>query len=458
MGTTPSSGAETVDVVVVGAGAAGLMAAIEAADLGASVVVLQKLPEPGGKSALAIGSISAAGTALQRERGIADSTAQHRADLDRRIANGTITPLSMDKLYTVVDHGAAAVERLVELGITFSGPHPEFRDEIRRMHVVQPTTRAMVATLAQAARARGVRIRSDSPVDAFALDEDGRVVGVQGPQGRIDARAAVVIASGDFSAPSRLGLAAPTGAENAFRSWASGDGHFLAQSAGAALVNTEAPLRPQLRTVDWPHIEPHAGLFRAGAILVDRAGSRVVDELDQPALALAAADPQDVFVIMDSTVLERIATASDDSPVARDGWLGEGKLYISTFPGVGYSYAEDVVAAGYGFVCRSLSELGSKLGISALDADDTLCNAPYFGFGPLRAWAILGRSGVRINAELQPLAADGTPVPGLLVAGAAAGSTGFAYGHGYELAWAVVSGRLAGQLAGRQAARQAVDA
>lgn len=466
-----ASPVETVDVVVVGAGAAGLMAAIEAAELGARVLLLQKLPEAGGKSALAIGSISASGTALQSERGIDDSIERHLADLDRRIAAGTIAPLSLEKLHLVVRHGAEAVARLVELGVRFSGPHPEFPAEVRRMHVVQPDTRTMVALLAQQARVRGVRLRGDWQVDALVTDGTGRIVGVQGPRGEVHATRAVVLATGDFSSPTRLGSQSPVGSEFAFRPWASGDGHHLAEVAGGQLLNTSTPLRPQLRTVDWPHLEPQAALFAAGAILVDRAGNRVVDETDGPAARLTQTGDPEVFVVMDRCVTDRIATAADDSAYARDGWLAPGKMYIGTFPGVAYGYVDDVVRAGYGFIRDDAASLADALGITSAglaatvaaygsavhagvpdplgrtDRASALDQGPLFAFGPLRARAILGRSGVRTDADLRPVGEDGKVVAGLLVAGATAGVTGFAYGHGYELAWAVVSGRLAGKVA-----------
>ena len=72
---------ESCDVVVVGGGGAGLAAAIEAARRGVSVILLEKAQELGGTSALAMGSITAAGTQLQRSQGIEDSPRAHFEDL-----------------------------------------------------------------------------------------------------------------------------------------------------------------------------------------------------------------------------------------------------------------------------------------------------------------------------------------------------------------------------------------
>jgi len=63
---------ERVDVVVIGAGGAGLAAAIVAADAGASVIVLEKMPIVGGNTQLAAGGMNAAGTRVQSGKGIKD--------------------------------------------------------------------------------------------------------------------------------------------------------------------------------------------------------------------------------------------------------------------------------------------------------------------------------------------------------------------------------------------------
>lgn len=70
-----------VDVLVVGAGGAGLAAAISAHDQGATVAIVEKLERPGGNSALSTGSIPGAGTRFQRQAGIEDNPQKMIADL-----------------------------------------------------------------------------------------------------------------------------------------------------------------------------------------------------------------------------------------------------------------------------------------------------------------------------------------------------------------------------------------
>ena len=99
-----------VDVLVVGAGACGLVAAIAAHDAGVGVAIIEKLDRPGGNSSLSTGSVPAAGTRFQREAGIADSTEQFVADL-LRTGGPTDCP---DLLRSLVATSAETVEWLVD--------------------------------------------------------------------------------------------------------------------------------------------------------------------------------------------------------------------------------------------------------------------------------------------------------------------------------------------------------
>ena len=71
----------SVDVVIVGAGACGLVAALAAVENGATVLLLEKLEDVGGNSRLSTGSIPAAGSRLQIAAGIDDNPALMVADL-----------------------------------------------------------------------------------------------------------------------------------------------------------------------------------------------------------------------------------------------------------------------------------------------------------------------------------------------------------------------------------------
>src|SRR5262249_25571991 len=99
-----------LDVLVVGAGACGLAAAIAAHDAGADVAIIEKLERPGGNSALSTGSVPAAGTRFQRDAGIEDSPQRFIEDL-MRTGGATDCPHLVRRL---VEASAATVEWLVD--------------------------------------------------------------------------------------------------------------------------------------------------------------------------------------------------------------------------------------------------------------------------------------------------------------------------------------------------------
>ena len=72
-GLVPAKWDETVDVIVIGSGFAGLSAAIEAHDAGASVKIIEKMDTAGGNSWINGGQVAAAGSAAQKRQGITDS-------------------------------------------------------------------------------------------------------------------------------------------------------------------------------------------------------------------------------------------------------------------------------------------------------------------------------------------------------------------------------------------------
>ncbi|TNF63129.1 MAG: FAD-dependent oxidoreductase, partial [Rhodobacteraceae bacterium] len=86
-------------VVIIGAGAAGLIAALAAQERGREVLVLERDAVPSGSTALSAGLIPAAGTALQRAAGIGDDPARFAADIQKK-ARGENDPALVDLLAT----------------------------------------------------------------------------------------------------------------------------------------------------------------------------------------------------------------------------------------------------------------------------------------------------------------------------------------------------------------------
>ena len=87
--------AVSAPLVIIGAGAAGLCAALAAHEAGVDIIVLERDSVPRGSTALSAGLIPAAGTRFQKSLGIDDSPALFAADLKRK-AHDEVDPAIVD--------------------------------------------------------------------------------------------------------------------------------------------------------------------------------------------------------------------------------------------------------------------------------------------------------------------------------------------------------------------------
>ncbi|WP_370156524.1 FAD-dependent oxidoreductase [Ferrovibrio sp.] len=191
----------SVPVLVIGGGACGLTAALAARDAGVEVMVLERDPSPSGSTAMSSGMIPAAGTALQKARGIEDSPAIMAADIQAK-AHGENDPAMVA---AIAEASGPAVDWLVQRhrvplilveGFLYPGHSRP------RMHA--PVSRSgtdLVAGLLAATAAAGADIVVDATVTTLFADPDGRVHGVEimrpdGSSEKIGCEALVLACSG----------------------------------------------------------------------------------------------------------------------------------------------------------------------------------------------------------------------------------------------------------------------
>ena len=483
---------DTYDVVVVGGGGAGLAAAIEACNAGASVALLEKNERLGGSTAWSVGSITASGTPHQKAKGIADFPQDHwrdmagfNGDLDRR-DNPALRRILADSM-------PDTFRWLLSHGLRFYGPMPEPPHMQPRMHNVLPNSRAFIRRLEPAARRAGAVIVKQARVHAL-LTEGNRVIGVvcNTPQGRrtVHARGGVVLAAGDFTNDPELKsryLGTQEAKASGVNPTATGDGQKLAMPLGARILNGDLALGPELRFVPpvrtnllqmlppWPWLAsfmawsldhmppallrpfimsfvttalaPSPGLFEAGALLVNTNGERFTDEHNNPALALPDQPGGSGFILLDA----RIAAQFEAWP-----------HFISTAPGVAYAYLADYRRnRGDVYVTApTLEALAHKLGMPANALDRTVAGfndkagnrppfgaGPYVALGPARAVFVHNEGGLAVDDEHRVLADNDAPIPGLYAAGSTGQGGLLLKGHGHHLAWAFASGRRSGRFA-----------
>jgi fumarate reductase flavoprotein subunit len=166
-----------VPVVIVGAGACGLTAAIGLRARGVDCVLLERDARPTGSTALSSGFIPAAETRLQRSLGIVDSRETFAQDVQTK-AHGDAAQHLVDAYTAAV---AQAIDALEQHGIVFEVLdgflYPGHR--ARRMHAVpERTGAALMVGLERTALAVGADILTHALVRVLYLDADDRIQGV----------------------------------------------------------------------------------------------------------------------------------------------------------------------------------------------------------------------------------------------------------------------------------------
>jgi fumarate reductase flavoprotein subunit len=190
-----------VPVVIIGAGAAGLVAALACHGAGVEPLVIERDPVPRGSTSLSAGLIPAPGTRFQRERGIEDDAATFARDIQKK-AHGHADPALVA---LVADSVAPAIEWLADAhGLPFSVVHdfdyPGHAN--RRMHGLPSRSGAeLVDRLRQAAEQAQIPLLTEARVTTLIRDAAGAIRGLvaERPDGsaeRIGARAVVLACCG----------------------------------------------------------------------------------------------------------------------------------------------------------------------------------------------------------------------------------------------------------------------
>jgi fumarate reductase flavoprotein subunit len=469
------------DVVVVGAGGAGLAAACAAAEQGARVVVLEKLPALAGTTSWSVGSFAAACTRLQRKAGIDDSAEAFAEDMVLAHAQ---SPDTLHLREMLARNSGPTIDWLERVGVVFLGPFPEPPNRVPRMHNAVPAGRIYLQVMAAEARRLGVELRFNA--QAVELLREGPNAGGVRYLDRGEARAlrarSVVLAAGDYSASAELRarhLSPAAAAAIPINGHSAGDGHRLAMQAGAAMKRMDAVFGPQLRFVaapsvpwiaklpDWrwlrrfgaaliahgppallamlakqllvAHMSPSDALFEAGAVLVDADGDKL-GASGKPAEELALRRGATGYVVGDAALAARFCRYP---------------YFMSTAPGIAFAYFKDYQRGRPDLVhwADDAPALARRLGFDAARFAQATAklSGRVFALGPCQAMLTVTEGGAAIDAGGRVLDASGTALPGLYAAGGNGQSGLLLKGHGLHLAWAMTSGRVAGAGAGAHA-------
>lgn len=462
------------DVIVVGAGSAGLPLAIRAAERGVRVLQLEADYRIGGTLHWSSGQMSAAGTRQQRALGIEDSPAEHYRDA-QRIARDTIDPVVL-RLF--VKHAAATIDWLCDLGFSPASGTPVAGEA----HEAYSTRRYLYGTqkglsVLEALRPSHTRLVKSGYIDLrlqhrvreLLVNARGAVIGVRAdtPNGEVDFLGAkTVLASGGYASnPSlwrRLTPKIPLCSHA--NPYSRGDGLVAAAALDAAIDGSEKFLCTFAGVLEDPadpcsgaalNLSP--GARKVWEIFVDRRGRRFMQE-DHPSIdyrerSLLRQPGTAMFVVLDEAILQNAAPLTLDPPAVYRAKFGKHPAFIKA---------------------NSIAKLARKLGIPSTTLRRTvqdynravargvdpsqgkqflirpIAKAPFYA---VRAQGItvLSPAGLQVDRRLRVLNRAGKPIPNLHAAGEILGfarTSGNAFVGGLSLTPALTFGKWLGDTLG----------
>ena len=203
----PKKWDKTVDVIIVGAGGAGLAAAITALEKGAKVAILEKLGMPGGNTMVSGGGMNGAIVEEAKKAGIEDSPKLHT---EQTLAAGDFRA-DPALVAQYAEKMPETVEWFRKLGVTFTPIYQIYGGLWPRAHTpVKPAGQGYIEALVNAAKKERVELRMNARVTGIVREKqlEGRVLGVvfeqNGKPLYCHAKKGVVVASGGFSANKEL--------------------------------------------------------------------------------------------------------------------------------------------------------------------------------------------------------------------------------------------------------------
>lgn len=442
----------SVPVVVIGAGACGLTAALSLAEQGVDVLVLERDEHPTGSTSLSAGLIPAAGTRLQREKGIEDSAAQFAADISAK-AHGQNDPVVVR---AVAEASGPTVDWLIDVqkldlhlveGFRYPG-HSQLR-----MHGPRSQSGAdLEGMLLTAAGSAGVDIITSASAEDLYADGQGRIsaVGFRRPDGSMEVVGcdAVILACNGFGGnPDKLRQYIPEMAEAEYFGHTSNTGDALDWGVALGAQTRDLGAYQGHGSVSTPHGSLLTwAVITLGGIQVNQNAERFADEMQgysEHAQEVLRQPGKVAWDIYDARCEEPALAFQDYKELVAMGGVRQAG-----------SVAELAAVTGLPQAALERTLRGVEACVRGEAADEY--GRDFTGSTPLappyRAAKVTGalfhtQGGLAIDSSARVLKADGQPLPNLYAGGGAArgfcGPAAFGYLSGNGLLSAVVLGRIA---------------
>ena len=489
------------DIAIVGAGGAGMTAAITAAAEGKSVVILESQPMVGGNSVRATGGMNAGKTVYQDENEFGESAGVEKTlktAAEKYADNATITALAktvseqwvayqanptgyfdsvelmeLDTMIggkgindpalveTLCEGTADAIDWLDENGITLHNVSSFGGASVKRIHrpvgddgKVVSVGSYMIPRLQQACEKAGVQILLSTTAEEI-LTDGGKAVGIKatgatGETVTVNAKA-VILASGGFGANLDMVVEYKPELKGFMTTNAPGilgQGIAMAQAIGADTVDMDQiQIHPTVQYDSAALITE--GLRGDGAILINAEGKRFIDEVGTRDVVSAAEVAQTggySWLVVD----QKMADASSViQGYIKKGYTVEGKTYEELAEAMGVdsaAFAETMANWNQCVADKTDAEFGRTSFANPLDT------APYYAI-KVTAGVHHTMGGLKIDTNTEVLDADGNAIPGLFAAGEITGGVhGANRLGGNAVADFTVFGRIAGKAASDYAA------
>ena len=456
------------DVLVVGAGGAGLTAAVRANQEGAKVLVVEKMPMVGGNSNRAEGGMNAAGTRLEEELGLLDdSLVDGDNDLRSTVENYIADTYrlghdlaDMDLVRTLAENSSDAIDWLGSIGAPFTDVEPtggcKGRKYLHQPEGGHPVGEYLVERLSKVIADQGIEVMLNTKATEILI-KDGQVVGVKAEDREhiytINAKA-VVLATGGFGANFELMSSFDPSLANAVttnHSGATGDGIMMAQAVGADTVDMEQiQLHPTV--IQENGLLVSESLRSKGAIIVNTEGKRFVNDLAARDVVSQAELKQPngyCYIVFDQALVDGLSLAQKfiDRGFAIKGATYEelarnleldGEEAVQNFVQTMEKWNADVANG-------EDTEFGRESLVYSLDT------APYYAI-KIAPGIHHTMGGIKIDTQAQVIDTEGNVIPGLFAAGE---TTGGIHGGNRVGGNAVCDFVVFGRIAGAEAAAYA---
>ena len=457
----PADGAAfpvTVPVLVIGAGACGLTAALAVHDAGAEALVLERDRVPRGSTALSSGFIPAAGTRFQRAKAIEDSPALLTADLmikNKGRSSSRVTARVAETVGPTLEWLADRHQVPFEVVKGFLYPG----HSVLRMHATPKRTGAdLMEYLLGAAERAGIECLTSAHVVALFADNGGRVAGVEierpdGARERVGCAALVLACNGYGGNPAMVRQFIPEMADAIYFGHAGNQGDALRWGEALGGVGRDLEAYQGHGSVAHPHgILVTWALMMEGGFQVNLEGRRFSSEhrgYSEQALDVLR-QPQGIAIDVFDARVHAI--------------------------GLGFEDYRSAVAAGAVRSADTIEALAELFGVPPQALATTLAETREMAAGtradpfgrdfsrkcalvpPFYGVRVTGalfhtQGGLEVDTEARVLGRDGTPLPNLLAGGGASRGLSGPECNGYFSGGGLLSAVTLGKIAGETAAR-----